>query len=59
MITYLVYISSFTLRSRRLRSGSLYQFQQVLLQSSILYQSLKVAEARTGLSLGSVPTDIA
>jgi hypothetical protein len=59
MITYLVYLSSFTLRSLRLRSGSLYQFQQVLLQSSILYQSLKVAEARTGLSLGRVPTDIA
>ena len=59
MITYLVYLYSFTVRSLRLRSGSLYQFQQVLLQSSILYQSLKVAEARTGLSLGSVPTDIA
>ena len=59
MITYWVYISSFTLRSLRLRSGSLYEFQQVLLQSSILYRSLKVAEPRAGLSLGRVPTDIA
>ena len=59
MITYLVFLYFFTRRFRGLRSGSLYQFQQVLLQSSILYQSLKVAEARAGLSLGRVPTDIA
>ena len=59
MITYLFFLSYFTLRSLRLRSSSFYQFQQVLLQSSILYQSLKVAEALAGLSLGRVPTDIA